>query len=323
MKRDFISILTIVSFFVLINVSFGLDKNTKVAVLDIVSRVQEEKIDTVTLSEMVQTELVNKKVCTVVERAFLSKIIDEQKLQITGMTESDITRIGNLAGAAKIIVGALSKMAGKYVLMVKIIDTKAGSIDYSEQVMNYSLDEIVKSVPKIVNNIIGFYNGDIQIPQLIVTNTDFQIQKSDVKTDIPVKTNEEVQKDLPKGSDNFFLIQIAIWTPLQIIPQDFKIYGFDLNLFYGKNYEVIGVTGGVVNHVVNKFIGLQACAGANIIDNEMWGVQAGPVNFAKKVYGVQIGVFNFTEELFGAQIGLCNIAAKGWVSFMPILNISF
>ena len=62
-------------------------KNLKVAVLDVVSRVQGEKVDAVTLTEMLQVALVDKREFKIVERSLLESIIKEQEFQLSGITE--------------------------------------------------------------------------------------------------------------------------------------------------------------------------------------------------------------------------------------------
>ena len=91
--------------------------NLKVAVLDLLSRVDRENVDVITLTEMLQAALADKKAFQVVERSMLSKILEEQKLSMSGLTESQASKVGALAGAQKIITGSISQMGDRYILI--------------------------------------------------------------------------------------------------------------------------------------------------------------------------------------------------------------
>ncbi len=53
-------------------------------------------------------------------------ILDEQKLQATGIAESEATRIGHLVGVEKLIKENLFMISEQYELLVKTIDVGSG-----------------------------------------------------------------------------------------------------------------------------------------------------------------------------------------------------
>jgi hypothetical protein len=75
-------------------------KALKVAVLDVVSRVPGETIDTATLTEMLQVALVDRSAFQVVERSLIDKILKEQEFQVSGITDGQAARIGALGAVS-------------------------------------------------------------------------------------------------------------------------------------------------------------------------------------------------------------------------------
>ena len=82
----------------------------------------------------------------VIDREHLLKVLDEQKLSITGLTQKgDLTKIGNLLNADGIIVGEVIELTtlkndvslnGRCTMTMKLIDIKSGEI-----VLTFEVDE--------------------------------------------------------------------------------------------------------------------------------------------------------------------------------------
>jgi len=136
-------------------------------------------------------------------------------------------------------------------------------------------------------------------------------------------------------------LQLAIFNPCQLVPENESIKGVSLDLIYVVNNDVTGfsytffgvnkATGdvkgvewglgnwvegsfhgwqdGFVNNVGARFVGLQAGM-LNITKGDLTGVQFGPVNWAEElVHGVQAGIFNYsTGRFIGLQGGLVNVS---------------
>lgn len=134
-------------------------------------------------------------------------------------------------------------------------------------------------------------------------------------------------------------IQISLFNPIQVFPENTSITGIRLNLIYGKNQNVsgldwglvnsttgkqLGVQFGFVNLVDNGFLGLQD-GFVNVTDGKFEGLQWGFVNYHKgKVSGVQLGFVNYAGSMYGLQIGLINIIKQGGAfPVFPIVNWSF
>jgi len=132
----------------------------KVAVLDLLSRVESENIDVITLTEMLQADLAEKQAFQVVERGMLSKILGEQKLGMMGLTEREASKIGALAGAQKIITGSVSKIGDRYVLLVKGIDTGTGVVELTDQATARDVNGLVNAIPLVAERIVRKAKGE-------------------------------------------------------------------------------------------------------------------------------------------------------------------
>jgi hypothetical protein len=148
-------------------------------------------------------------------------------------------------------------------------------------------------------------------------------------------------------------IQLALFTPVQLVPENQGVGVLRLNLIYSANRSVQYVDLGFVNVTtggasqgvqwafvaINKgsFTGWQA-AGAAVTQGTFtglqsgWftsarqgeGVQWGIVNTAVSWNGLQLGLVNYTQRLHGVQIGLINIIKQGGqFPVFPIVNWSF
>jgi len=136
------------------------DGNLKVAMLDIISRVENENIDAVTISDMLQARLVEKKAFRILERTLLNKILEEKKLHMMGLTDADASSVGLMAGADKIITGSISRMAGRYVILVKGIDTRSGVVELADQEMFLDVRDIPNAVQVIADRIVRKARGE-------------------------------------------------------------------------------------------------------------------------------------------------------------------
>jgi hypothetical protein len=148
-------------------------------------------------------------------------------------------------------------------------------------------------------------------------------------------------------------IQVALFTPVQIVPESQGVSVLRLNFIYSVNRSVKYFDWGLVNVTsggpsagvqwalvaINKgpFTGWQAAVGA-VTQGQFtglqsgWftsakqgrGVQWGLVNTAEYWHGLQFGLVNYTQRLHGVQIGLINIIKTGGqFPFFPIVNWSF
>lgn len=126
-------------------------------------------------------------------------------------------------------------------------------------------------------------------------------------------------------------IQIALFNPVQICPENTSIAGLRWDIIYGKNNNVLGLDFGLVNQTTGTQSGAQ-WGFVNLVEGGFKGFESGFVNATKGnslglqggfvnyhggfFNGVQIAVINYTETLKGLQLGLINIIGKG--GFLPV-----
>jgi len=134
-------------------------------------------------------------------------------------------------------------------------------------------------------------------------------------------------------------IQVSLFTPVQIFPEQTPITGVRLSILYGRSVSVTGLDVGLVNHTTTgESMGLQyGIVGmtehnfrgwqdnfVNIVQNEFEGLQMGVVNYAESASGLQLSIVNYAGSMHGLQIGLVNIIKRnGAFPVFPIVNWSF
>ena len=134
-------------------------------------------------------------------------------------------------------------------------------------------------------------------------------------------------------------INLALFNPVQIVPEGQGVRGFRLSLVYGKNAfmtgrdlslvgqvtgKVNGVQWGLVELVGGDFTGWQGGWAANITKGKFTGLQWGFFNSAERMEGLQFGFVNRAGTINGIQVGIVNIIEKGgWLPVMVIINGSF
>jgi hypothetical protein len=145
-------------------------------------------------------------------------------------------------------------------------------------------------------------------------------------------------------------VQLALVTPLQLVPEAQAVTAFRLNLIYSVNRSVQYVDLGLVNMTTGghsqgvqwaliavnggSFTGWQSAAAA-ITKQRFEGLQSGfytsapegegvqwaAVNTSNNWNGLQLGIVNYAQRIDGFQIGLINIIKQGGqFPVFPIVN---
>ncbi len=148
---------------------------------------------------------------------------------------------------------------------------------------------------------------------------------------------------LPAVNSNVYAqespIQVALFNPVQIAPEENSITGLRLSLLYGKNANMNGIDLGLVNITTGDQLGVQwGVVGYNEGNFNGWqdnlvsitkgnfvGLQSGAVTYnGSKMNGLQIAIVNYAATLHGLQLGLINIIGKGgFLPIFPIFNFCF
>lgn len=151
-------------------------------------------------------------------------------------------------------------------------------------------------------------------------------------------------------------LQLSLYCPIQMVPEDNDVYGLRLNLPYGVNHSVYGLdiglwnttTGdqygfqvgaigvyregrtfgwnfaGIVNLSSGNETGVSFAGIYNQSEGKVTGLQFGGIaSKAKHVRGLQFGLVNYSEDITGIQLGLVNICPKSSVPFMLLINAKY
>ena len=129
-------------------------------------------------------------------------------------------------------------------------------------------------------------------------------------------------------------VQLALFPPVQLVPENESVAGLRLSLIYGRNANMTGFDWGLVTKTDGQFTGAQ-WGFVGIVDRNFVGWQANMVsftnrnvtgvqsaafyNYADHVNGLQISLVNSAGSMKGIQIGIINIIKSG--GFMPIFPI--
>ncbi len=129
-------------------------KSRNLAVLNVeigITSLNREITDLVTV--FVENAFVNQGSMKLVDRRNLDTLLDEMKLQYSGIVNEDsIVEIGEIAGAEIIAVSELHEMEGRYFLSVKVLDVATSSVlgssiasaDNSEELLKMANDAVHK-----------------------------------------------------------------------------------------------------------------------------------------------------------------------------------
>lgn len=153
-------LLPLISFFLVICLgsnTFAEFKKTKIAVLDF-----ELRGDSFTtkgmggiVAEWFTTALVQDGRFEVVERALLKKIIEEQKLGMTGLIdEKSTTEIGKILGVKTIITGSVLQIQKSIEVNARIINVRTGSIIAAENIRSTGSENLKEVIERLTGRIV-------------------------------------------------------------------------------------------------------------------------------------------------------------------------
>ena len=106
-----------------------IDKSKPLGVLPIHAIVEESELSAEYFTAQVQLSVAENKQFTLIARKNLQAVLEEQKLQLSGLlTDDQTTRIGELLGAELLLSGELYKKDGGYDLFLKLLRVETAEI---------------------------------------------------------------------------------------------------------------------------------------------------------------------------------------------------
>lgn len=189
---------------------------------------------------------------TMIERTQIDRIIDEQQLQRSSLTERQMVRIGELLNLSKIVIGDVNIVMGQYNVDVRVINVESGTIAATEGATfaGASYRETMKSLAQKLAGQIAIGAGPA------VDGT-------------PVQESEYVDLGLPSGtlwkSKNekgmYYTYDEAVSQFGDKLPtreQFAELQAFCTWTWNGKGYVVKGDNG---NSIVLQAVGYRDCDG--------------------------------------------------------------
>ena len=94
-------------------------------------------------------------------------------------------------------------------------------------------------------------------------------------------------------------IQLALFNPIQIVPEDESISGFRLSLLYGRNANMTGFDWGLVTKTSGSFSGVQ-WGFVGLVDENFEGWQSNTVSITRGSFkGLQMGLYSSANYVNG------------------------
>ena len=114
------------------------------------------------VSELLIPRFVKSAEFVVVERTALEKLLDEQRLHLTGLIDPDTAvKMGYLIGAKTVLLGSVEEIGGKYLVNARLVDVDSGEVVAAthEDFTKWAFDEEAKPYLAVLpeRQIIGLY----------------------------------------------------------------------------------------------------------------------------------------------------------------------
>lgn len=117
------------------------------------------------IREILVSVLVNTRQCSVLERALIDKILQEQTFcQSCMVDDNDVLALGKLAGAEKVLVTVLSKVSEKQLLfIVKLLNGETAKVESQQYRYVTDIDDLLRRIEPTIWDLLdidGIYEGE-------------------------------------------------------------------------------------------------------------------------------------------------------------------
>ncbi|MCX7882173.1 MAG: hypothetical protein N2314_03000 [Brevinematales bacterium] len=313
-------------------------------VMEIENRSGESSLDSRTLTEVIELHVVNMRRFRVVERQKLDRILTEQKLNQSGLTEKQVAQVGLLVGASKAIVGSLSRVGKNYLLLLRLIDTSTATIEEVAELREGSLEALLDRMDEPVRKLLR-KTGEATSSQKTQGETSSQKtseqpvassqqQTKETSSDTTEETDESALERLVREAKEKLRQRQASQTPSETSSSPSDKEGSEEALAVSPKKEVDAVWKDLQNNRWGFVLQLGIAGDAQVYPRK-WnflGVGFGLFTLENQIYvgweyaflvpqaylmvGYQQGLFPSVEGyLLGVQHGLINsvkISAMGW-----------
>ena len=151
----------------------------------------------VIIREMVSTVIVNSGKYHIIERSLIDRVLKEQNFSNSGaVDDSQISQIGKLAGANKVILSVLSSSGNRGLLSLKMIDVESANIE-SQKTKLIELSKILDIITPLALEVIGEKTTPVSNQE--TTNGSSTTSQRQANTDnrtLTEQTNRETRRGL-------------------------------------------------------------------------------------------------------------------------------
>jgi TolB-like protein len=188
----------------LLFIGLSLGQNIVVAVFDFENNgLNDAQVRQVT--SRLESELDKAGGLMIVERKQINDLLEEQKLQISGLVDDDLVEIGSMLGATHILTGSVEKMTDKYyTITAKLINTGSGVL---EETANYDAEN---GLPDLMKNGLSALARDL---------VNIEAEKSGVvQYELSIGNMFIHDRDFTRsGFGNPLNIRISVWEDRNIV----------------------------------------------------------------------------------------------------------
>ena len=140
-------------FVVLMTVPALAENKMTIAVLEIKSQ-GVPAIITKAISDIVLSEFVNIDNFKVTERSQIDKVLNEQALQMTGITDQNsAVKVGKLLSVQKIVIGEVTPFKKGVLVNLRIVDVETGVSEYSERQQAETIDDADSAASQVARKL--------------------------------------------------------------------------------------------------------------------------------------------------------------------------
>lgn len=268
-----------------------------------------------TVTETFNVEIFKTGRFKVIERSQMTRVLSEQKFQLSGMTDSEFAQFGKMLGADYILVGSVSVLGSKYIINARVVEVKTASIIKAENGSAYSLEELDGLTRDLARRMAGML-GTREIKDAV--RTDIEVKPVIIDPGYPT-----VKPETPREPSRLVLIDTIMAGPGdQYINMAALSYtwGYKTGFYQGlelgwQTERHFSPTNGVFfnSGLLNYKMGYALPLGILELSAEAGaGIHAGVlgINYSTKT-GTLLGASAFARAGAGLKLGSVNLGIHG------------